>query len=283
MAVAANEVHRRTIAAYVALKGNPELGRFMQSELRERLVTLAERLISLIAVAEDDQARKEMVAQVECAFRHTRDVLSRVQSGIRFFYAPHPDLLDRLGPLKLGADPAEDQARLAHVRHEIPEIAHPAFTWPTDLGPADIDCVLRDHDAAQTTLDATNHSARDAARQLRELRPDSVRLWDEHGLDAWIAANVKGTDAQTAWGRARRRRGRAKSGGNAIGKNAENPFLATSASGPNGSEPDLAGSVMVTTASEGRFRSSATAAASKNPFVERSPAGASVEQGPIER
>ncbi|MEW5848296.1 MAG: hypothetical protein AB2A00_05755 [Myxococcota bacterium] len=108
MAVAANQIHHRTVAAFRAAQVNPQIAKYMQPELKEKLDNLARRLIPLLAAADDEGAVKQVLNECEQAYIQTREVLGRVQAGVRLIYTKHQGVMARLEPLRLGADPTED-------------------------------------------------------------------------------------------------------------------------------------------------------------------------------
>jgi len=229
MAIAANEIHRRVVAAWQAWQANPHLHKFMQPELRHKIENLTLRLKPLLAAADDEQGLKDTTAEVHGVFDRTRTLLARVQDGVRFFFATRPDVLAALAPLKLGAEPEEDVIRLANLRQGLAGFEPPHMHWPEDLKVEDLDLAVAAHMDARRKLDEMDTSVRGAAQKLRALRVESTALWEEDGLDAWIVANVHKHDEQLAWGRERTKRARPRNGDGAV---APAPLVAEPLSGP---------------------------------------------------
>lgn len=204
MSIELNYIHHRVVMAFQAANAHPDQARFMRPELWERVEDLAGRLIPLLAAAGEDATSDE----IDKAYAATHAVLKRLHDGCAYIYALHPTALASLAPLTVGADPATDQIRLSHLLGTLPTLT-PKFVWLQDCTEAAAKKTLGHHIEARAMDEKVTAEQRTAAKMLRELRPQSHRLWeDDLGLDVWIRANIAGHDAQLAWGRERRKQPR---------------------------------------------------------------------------
>lgn len=204
MAIEANQIHRRVVMAHHALRAHPEEAKYMRPEMRTRVDSHSYILIPLLAQVSDNVETDE----IEQAYSGTHAVVMRIHDGCRYQFAKKPEMLAKLAPLTVGSDPATDQIRLSHLLTTLGP-ASSKFLWLPDCTEAEARKILAEHIAARALDESLSHAQRSAGKTLRELRPESTRLWEEDGgLDVWIRANITGNESQLAWGRERRTRPR---------------------------------------------------------------------------
>lgn len=235
MAIEANQIHRRVVMFFHASQAHPEQTKYMRPELKTRVDVHAHTLIPLLAQVGDDVETDA----IEQSYAATHDLVMRIHDGCRYQYAKKPEMLAKLAPLTVGADPATNQIRLSHLLTTLGPAAS-KFMWLPDCTEAEARKILAEHIAARALDESLTNSQRSASKTLRELRPESTRLWEEDGgLDIWIRANIVGHESQLAWGRERRARPRqAKKGTPAKNeKNETPPKNEATASPPSKPEP----------------------------------------------
>lgn len=191
MAIKANSIHWQIVSAWNAFQAHPEFAPFMQPRVREQLKLQAEKVASLLVSSRrDTDDVDDRISAAEVTLRNTRELVQHTHQGLRFRYRNRPDQLAQVAPLRLGADPREDEIRLATLVREVPKL-QPAFCWFPDEGFSHEALVeqLDRHRAAMSLLASLGPKRREALRLLREERSNSQRLW-RNFVEPWIIATI---------------------------------------------------------------------------------------------
>ena len=210
MSTAANEVHRRYMKCFRAFHVHTAMQPLMKAS--RQAVFLAHGAVLEPLMAADDNVVTPDSTEVDREHAKTHTMLARVQDGVRYVFGGHQEILDDMGPLTVGASPAEDVVKLTHLLGKIQEVVAPKMLWVRDeVTPDLIKAQLAAHakaDADYAESLGTTAAGAEKLEKLRELRPVSQQIWDIW-LTSWVEANVDNHEEQvTVWGIERRHRGR---------------------------------------------------------------------------